>query len=242
MTKKESTNGNSKKRPKQAKSNFACQNMELNKVSPLTLAQKHAFEAWREGHDLMLSGFAGTGKTFVGTYLALATGLKVYIVRSAVPTRDMGFMPGSAKEKAAMYEGPYVDACCKLFGRGDAYQLLTQKGMVEFVTTSYLRGVTMDNCVVIVDEMQNLNFHELDTVITRVGINCRVIFLGDYTQTDFQRDSEKSGLKRFMNIVKRISGFEIIEFGINDIVRSERVKEYIIAKDQHDNPPSESGS
>lgn len=234
MAKKKEINGNSKRRPKEAKANFGLQNMELKQVNPLTLTQRHAFESWGEGNDLMLSGFAGTGKTFIGTYLGLSSGLKVYIVRSAVQTRDQGFMPGGPKEKAAMYEGPYVDACTKLFGRGDAYQLLCQKGMIEFVTTSFLRGITMDNCVVVVDEMQNLNFHELDTVITRVGINCRVIFLGDYTQTDLQRDSEKSGLKRFMNIVKRIDGFEIIEFGIDDIVRSERVKQYIIAKDHYD--------
>jgi phosphate starvation-inducible protein PhoH len=181
---------------------------------------------------MMFSGYAGTGKTFVATYLALTTGVKVYIVRSAVPTRDMGFMPGNAKEKAAMYEGPYIDACTKLFGRGDSYELMCQKGAIEFVTTSYLRGLTLDNCVVIVDEMQNMTFHELDTIITRAGINCRMIFLGDVTQTDLTRDSEKGGLKKFMAIISRLKSFDIIEYGINDIVRSERVKEYIIAKDQ----------
>ena len=180
----------------------------------------------------MMSGFAGTGKTFVATYLALTQGTKVYIVRSAVPTRDMGFMPGNAKEKAAMYEGPYIDACTKLFGRGDAYALLTAKGAIEFVTTSYLRGLTLDNCVVIVDEMQNMSFHELDTIITRAGVNCRLIFLGDVTQTDLTKDSEKAGLLKFIEIIKKLDWMDLVEFGIQDIVRSEKVKQYIIAKDK----------
>ncbi len=207
------------------------QNLELRQIQPMTGTQRRAFESWDDEYDLMFSGFAGTGKTFVACYLALQTGMKVYIVRSAVPTRDMGFMPGNLKEKAAMFEGPYVDACNKLFGRGDAYALLTAKGQVEFTTTSYLRGITLDNCVVIVDEMQNCSFHELDTIMTRAGENCRMIFLGDVTQTDLTKNDEKAGLKKFMSICERLQEFEVINFGISDIVRSERVKDYIIMKD-----------
>jgi phosphate starvation-inducible protein PhoH and related proteins len=223
-------NHNPKKRNKAPK--VTTLHMELNQTKPITMSQRHAFEAWEDGQDLLLSGYAGTGKTYVACYLAMSMGLKVYIVRSAVPTRDMGFMPGNAKEKASMYEGPYIDACSKLFGRSDAYSILSQKGYIEFVTTSYLRGLTLDNCVVIVDEMQNMNFHELDTIITRAGNNCRMVFLGDVTQTDLVRDAEKAGLKKFMSILERIDGFDIIEFGVHDIVRSDRVKQYIIAKDQ----------
>jgi phosphate starvation-inducible protein PhoH len=208
------------------------QNFELSTVQPITGAQRYAFEAWEDGQDLVLSGYAGTGKTFVACYLAFSEETRVYIVRSAVPTRDMGFMPGNAKEKAALYEGPYIDACSKLYGRSDAYSLLSQKGMVEFVTTSYLRGLTLEDCVVIVDEMQNMNFHELDTIITRAGENCRMVFLGDVTQTDLTRDSEKAGLKKFLSILERVESFDVIEFGVDDIVRSERVKQYIIAKDK----------
>jgi phosphate starvation-inducible protein PhoH and related proteins len=231
MTKRNSVNGDTKKRPKAA-SRIGIQNVEIRQIQPMTMAQRHAFEGWEEGLDLLFSGYAGTGKTFIATYFALTTGLKVYIVRSAVPTRDMGFMPGNAKEKASLYEGPYVDACTKLFGRGDAYSILTTKGVIEFVTTSYLRGLTLDNCVVIVDEMQNMNFHELDTIITRCGVNCRLIFLGDVTQTDLTRNDEKAGLKKFMSIIEKIDGFEIIDFGVDDIVRSDKVKQYIIAKDK----------
>lgn len=221
-----------KRRPKNTPSRIGIRSLEMRDVQPMTGTQRRVFESWDAGLDLMLSGYAGTGKTFLASFLALSTGLKVYIVRSAVPTRDMGFMPGNAKEKAAMYEGPYVDACNKIFGRGDAYELLTQKGHVEFVTTSYLRGLTLDNCVVICDEMQNCTFHELDTLMTRAGENCRLIFLGDVTQSDFVRDSDKKGLKKFMTIISEIRSFELIEFGISDIVRSEKVKDYIITKDR----------
>lgn len=228
--KNDNPNGNTKKRPKSPKLDF--KSMELKRVVPLTGTQRIAFEGWEDGQDLVLAGYAGTGKTYIAMYFALTMNVRVYVVRSAVPTRDMGFMPGNAKEKASLYEGPYIAACSKLFGRGDAYEVLSQKGVIEFVTTSYLRGLTLDDCVVIVDEMQNLNFHELDTVITRAGENCRMVFLGDVTQSDLQRDSEKAGLKKFLDIIERIDGFDIIDFGVEDIVRSERVKQYIIAKDE----------
>jgi phosphate starvation-inducible protein PhoH and related proteins len=228
--KKKNVSGDTKRRPKANR--IGLQNVEIRHIEPMTMSQRHAFEAWEEGLDLLFSGYAGTGKTFIATYFALTFAPKVYIVRSAVPTRDMGFMPGNAKEKASLYEGPYVDACTKLFGRGDAYGLLTTKGTIEFVTTSYLRGLTLDNCVVIVDEMQNMNFHELDTIITRCGINCRLIFLGDVTQTDLTKNEEKAGLKKFMKIIEKLDGFDIIDFGVDDIVRSDKVKQYIIAKDK----------
>lgn len=221
---------NGKRRPKQ-ESKIGVQNLELTRVLPLTMAQRHAMEAWDDGQDLVLSGFSGTGKTFIACYLALKTGLTVYVVRSAVPTRDMGFMPGNDKEKASYYEGPYVDACRKLFNRGDAYEILVKTGRIKFVTTSFLRGLTFDDCVVITDEVQNLNFHELDTVITRAGDNCRLIFSGDYRQTDFERDRDKEGLKKFLDILEKIETFDVIDHGIGDIVRSDRVRDYIIAKE-----------
>ena len=152
------------------------------------------------------------------------------MVRSVVPTRDMGFLPGNQKEKQRVYEQPYMSIATELFGRGDAYEVLKGKGLIDFISTSFVRGVTLDNCVVIVDECQNMTFHELDSVITRMGHNCRVIFCGDYRQSDLLRDSEKKGLKDFMRVLGTMKHFDIIEFTEDDIVRSPLVKEYIIAK------------
>lgn len=210
---------------------------ELTSVRPMTDNQAVAFEAWDNGQHIFQHGYAGTGKTFTSLYLALkdvkaGKFRKIYIVRSAVPTRDMGFMPGNAKEKAALYEGPYATVCSDLYGRGDAYEVLKQKGIIEFVTTSYIRGITLDDCVIFTDEIQNLNFHELDSVITRAGEGTRLIFSGDVTQTDFVRDQEKAGLKQFMRIVKTIKDFTFVNYGIDDIVRSDMVRDYIIAKDK----------
>lgn len=214
------------------------QNFRLGDVRPLTRNQDFVFRAWDAGKNLFLHGMAGTGKTFISLYLGIRSALgrddarRVYIVRSAVPTRDMGFLPGKASDKSEVYEAPYRAICSDLFGRADAYEVLKQKRVVEFVTTSYIRGITLSDCVVIVDEVQNLTLHELDSVITRAGENCRFIFLGDGRQTDFLRDSEKAGLAKFMSIIGEMHSFELAEFGISDICRSEMVKDYIIEKDR----------
>jgi phosphate starvation-inducible protein PhoH len=200
------------------------------------MTQKEALDILKMGHSVFLTGAAGTGKTFISIYLALndILNLKLYhkliIVRSVVPSRDMGFLPGNVKEKARVYEEPYMNICNDLFGRGDAYDILKHKNIVEFTTTSHLRGITMDNSIVLVDEMQNLVFSELNTVVTRIGENCKILFCGDFRQTDLLKDKERSGLFTFKNILGRIDGFDSIEFDVDDIVRSKLVKDYIIAK------------
>lgn len=212
----------------------------LKRITPLTQAQKDVFEAYDEGYHLMLHGVAGTGKTFIGLYLALSSVLetgeygKVYIVRSVVPSRDMGFLPGNHKEKSKVYEVPYADICSRLFDRGDAYDLLRTKNIIEFMTTSFVRGITLDNCVLIVDEVQNMSPMELHSLMTRVGENCRVIFSGDVNQDDLtsERKKEYSGLRDFLKIIEAMEEFDFIEFNVNDIVRSNLVKSYIIAKDK----------
>lgn len=209
-------------------------NFELKRIEPLTDNQQKVFES-RDDHQL-LYGVAGTGKTFLSMYLALDDIVnreyysKFYIVRSVVSSRNMGFLPGNEKEKAAVYEEPYNAACSELFGRGDAYGYLKQKGVIEFKTTSFIRGITLDNCVVFVDEFQNMTAHELNSVITRVGKNCRLILSGDCRQDDLQQHREKSGAWDTMQIVKRMDSFRCVEFGFDDIVRSDFVKEYIIAR------------
>jgi len=214
-------------------------NFKLKNVEPLTNNQKLTFEAYRKEKNLMLHGIAGTGKSFISLYLSMNQILnddprykKIIIVRSVVPTRDMGFLPGNNKEKTKVYEAPYLAIFSELFGRGDAYEYLKQKGLVDFISTSFIRGVTLNDCIIVVDEIANMTLHELDSVITRVGNNCKVIFCGDFRQSDFTRSHEKDGLKDFMRIVQKMKSFEFIDFNENDIVRSAMVKEYIITKDK----------
>ena len=202
--------------------------LSLAEIEPLTKNQLIAFESDK---NLILHGIAGTGKTFISCYLAFDDMVKgVYnnlvIIRSAVPTRDIGFLPGTEKEKASVYEEPYKEIALELFQRGDAYEILKTKGLVHFMTTSFVRGITLKETVIIIDECQNMTFHELDSIITRVGTNCRVIFCGDFRQSDLKTN----GLESFMEILKNMGSFDFIDFEIKDIVRSEFVKDYIIAK------------
>lgn len=213
------------------------QHFSLRKIHPLTDNQENTFRAYDSGQNLMLHGVAGTGKTYISMYLALEEVLKpnskynkIVVIRSVVPSRDMGFLPGSAKEKAKVYEEPYKEICDDLFGRGDGYDILRMKGLVEFATTSFLRGVTFRDAIVIVDEFQNMNLAELDTVITRIGHNCKIIFCGDIRQSDFVKREERQGMLTFMKIIDRMNIFQKIEFEVADIVRSALVKNYIISK------------
>ncbi len=203
-------------------------NLKLQEVRPLTTNQKEAFNSQ---NNLVLHGLAGTGKTFISSYLAYHDIEREYlnnlvIIRSAVPTRDIGFLPGTDKEKSAVYEEPYKDIATELFDRGDAYEILKQKGLVQFMTTSFIRGLTLRDSCIIVDECQNMSFHELDSIITRVGENCRIIFCGDFRQSDLKRNE----LLGWLKILRRMEEFDFIEFGVEDIVRSDFVKKYIIAK------------
>lgn len=214
-------------------------NFTLKHINPLTENQKTSFENYNSGKNLMLHGIAGTGKSFISMYLSLKDVLgennnykKVVIVRSVVPTRDMGFLPGNSKEKAKVYEAPYYAICTELFGRGDAYDYLKNKGIIEFISTSFIRGITLNDCIIIVDEIANMTLHELDSVITRVGKNCRIIFSGDFRQSDFTREHERNGLVDFMKIIQRMRSFAFVDFNENDIVRSSMVKDYIIQKDK----------
>jgi len=213
-------------------------NFVLKKIEPLTENQKISFNAYRNEKNLMLHGIAGTGKSFISTYLALDELInkqhskyeKLIIVRSVVPTREMGFLPGNTKEKSKVYESPYYAICSELFGRGDAYDYLKNKNLIEFMTTSFIRGITLNNCIVIVDEMANCTLHELDSVITRIGKNCKVMFCGDFRQSDFVKQNDKKGLLDFLRIIRKMDAFEFIDFDENDICRSSMVKQYIIEK------------
>ena len=212
-------------------------------IDPLTDNQRKLFDSYKEQKHIVAYGCAGTGKTFITLYNALQDVLderspyeRVYIVRSLVATREIGFLPGSHDDKADIYQIPYKNMVKYMFQMpSDAdfemlYGNLKSQETVKFWSTSFLRGTTLDNAIVIVDEFQNLNFHELDSIITRVGENTKIMFCGDATQSDLQKTNERNGIVDFMSVLRKMPSFDIIEFGVDDIVRSGLVKEYIIAK------------
>lgn len=208
----------------------------LKDLEPLTDNQAKVFDSYYHGKCLMLHGDAGTGKTFISMYLALQEILeskrfkKLVIVRSTEPVRKEGFLPGTAKEKAAVYESPYQAICTQLFGRSDAYHLLKTRGKVEFISTAYIRGITLDDSIILVDEIQNLNSAECNTIITRVGDRSKIMFCGDLRQTDLVKGRETTGLIDFLKIIRKMNSFDVVEFGPKDIVRSGLVRQYILAR------------
>ena len=210
---------------------------DLYQIEPQTENQGKVFKLWDEGENLILAGSAGTGKTFVALYLALDEMLnepeydKIIIVRSIVSVREIGYLPGKLEEKTAVFETPYRMICDELFDGSTTYNKMINSHQIQFETTSYIRGKTFDRAIIVVDEMQNLNFHELDSIMTRVGENCRIIFAGDYLQSDFKSDGEKDGLMKFLNIIERMSSFSMVQFGWGDIVRSGIVRDYIMTKE-----------
>lgn len=208
----------------------------LVKLDPLTQNQKLAFDSFASGNHLCLDGSAGTGKTFISLYLALEAVFnkeyeKVIIVRSAVPTRDMGFLPGTQEEKEDAYTAPYKAIVNDLFEDSDAWTKLTSGRQIEFLTTSFIRGITLKNAIVIIDESQNCTYHELCSVITRLGEDCRFIMAGDYYQSDFTRKGDQNGISYFINIIKNMRAFDHIEFKWEDIVRSGFVRDFIMTKE-----------
>lgn len=211
---------------------------DLNTIEPITKNQTRVFDFYNKDYSLVMAGSAGTGKTFMAMYLALQDVLdkqtpykKVVIVRSIVPTRDIGFLPGNEEEKKDAYTGPYKSICSELFGDPEAWDKLKNTSVIDFISTSFIRGMTLNDCVIIVDEMQNLNFHELDSVITRVGNNCKFVMCGDYYQSDFEKEKDRNGILKFLEIVEQLTKFRIIEFTWQDIVRSDFVRDYIMTKE-----------
>ena len=228
---------------KQMKRRKPINNDMLVNIEPLTPAQEKVFEFWNNNQNLFMYGAAGTGKTFVALYLALKEVLKeetpydkVYIVRSLVSTREIGFLPGDHEDKSSLYQIPYKNMVKYMFEMPDdnsfemLYGNLKAQETISFWSTSFIRGTTLDKAIVIVDECQNLNFHELDSIITRVGEDTKIIFCGDVHQSDLVKTNERNGILNFMSILQLMKEFGMIEFGIDDIVRSGLIRSYLVSK------------
>ena len=225
------------------KKNKELNHQQLVTIKPITDNQKQVFATWKKGKNQFLFGSAGTGKTFVSLYLALNDIFdlkkpyeRVILVRSLIPTREIGFLPGDEEDKAALYQVPYQNMVQFMFEMPNEqafnglYDKLKGQGSLFFLSTSFLRGLTFDNSIIIVDECQNLNFHELDTIITRVGQDSKIVFCGDFDQSDLQKTNEKNGLHDFLRILEEMEEFNCTEFTIGDIVRSGFVRNYLINK------------
>jgi len=228
---------------RQTKKKKALGNEYLLDIDPLTDNQRKLYDAYAEGKHLVAYGCAGTGKTFITLYNALREVLdektpyeKIYLVRSLVATREIGFLPGSYEDKSDIYQIPYKNMVKYMFQMPSdvefemLYGNLKSQETIKFWSTSFLRGTTLDNSIVIVDEFQNCTAHELDSIITRVGENSKIMFCGDASQSDLQKTNERNGIVDFMNVLRKMPSIDIIEFGVDDIVRSGLVKEYILAK------------
>ena len=215
----------------------------MREIEPLTDNQKSLFSSYESGKNLVAYGAEGTGKTFITLYNALCDVLdqsspydKIYIVRSLVATREIGFLPGDHEDKSSLYQIPYKNMVKFMFQMpSDAdfemlYGNLRAQDTISFWSTSFIRGTTLDKAIILVDEFQNLNFHELDSIMTRVGASSKIMFCGDATQTDLVKQNERNGIIDFMRILRLMSSVDLIEFGVEDIVRSGLVKEYILAK------------
>ena len=215
--------------------------LKLRDIGPITDNQITTFRAYDKGDNLFLHGCAGTGKTFISMYLALkeiesgnTRRHRLVIIRTAQSSKDIGFLPGDEKRKLEVYEAPYKAICAELYNRGDAYDILKQKGIIEFHSTSFLRGTTIDDSIILIDECQNQRYVELRTVLTRTGDRSRVVLCGDTKQDDLtsERYKESSGLSDMMRVFSRMSDMTAVQFEIDDIVRSGFVRDFIIAENE----------
>jgi len=215
----------------------------MREVEPLTDSQKELYKCYENNQNIVAYGAAGTGKTFITLYNALKDVLsdktpyeKIYLVRSLVATREIGFLPGDHEDKSYLYQIPYKNMVKYMFQLPTEadfemlYDNLKAQGTIGFWSTSFIRGTTFDKAIIIVDEFQNLNYHELDSIITRVGEDTKIMFCGDATQSDLTKQNEKNGIMDFMKILRIMPSIDIIEFGVEDIVRSGLCKEYLVAK------------
>ena len=219
---------------------------DLKNIQPKTYSQERVFDQYQDGYSLLLTGSAGTGKTFLAVYLALQEILagrsnfkKIILIRSTAPIRDMGHLPGTAEEKTAPFEAPYSSLCDDMFVRYNQYEKLKEAGIIEFISTSFIRGVTFKDCIVVVEEAQNMNYEEISSAITRAGSNCKFMICGDTKQSDLlYKKNDVSGLAKFIDICKMIPSFRGVHFTMEDCVRSGLCKEFLIAEERYEDKES----
>jgi phosphate starvation-inducible protein PhoH len=210
---------------------------DLKTIQPITDAQSQMFEQYLQGDNVVAYGCPGTGKTLLALYLAMCDILdqrtpyqRLIIVRSAVASRDQGYLKGTLEEKESVFETPYKDIFAFLFGRASTYEDMKKAGLIEFMSTSYVRGLTWDNCIVVVDEIQNCNWHEINSVVTRVGDDSKMVLAGDIKQTDLLKSNKDvCGMGHLLEVVERMDEMSSVQFTSDDIVRSAFVKAWIIA-------------
>lgn len=213
---------------------------DLKSIPPLNTPQKTMQKSFLDNYHIVADGSAGTGKTFWGIYLALNELLsnsdmeRIVIIRSAVATRDIGYLPGDEKEKMSVFERPYIDVFDEVFKMKGSYERMKERGIIEFMPTSFIRGLNWNNAIVVVDEVQNLNFHEINSVLTRLGKDSRVILCGDYIQSDLNKSkNDVTGMQKFLRVIQRMNHtFDYVRFTTNDIVRSEFVRDWIVALEE----------
>jgi len=212
---------------------------DIHAVKPLTATQEEMFHSFYQGQHICAHGSAGTGKTFLALYLAINEVIeqgigasRIIIVRSPVQLREIGHMPGDLEEKISFFETPYKDIMADLFNRSATYDNMKEAGIIEFMPTTFIRGLTWDDAIVIVDEGQNMSFHEINSIMTRLGENSRIIFTGDLPQSDLTRRNDISGMGQFMKIAENMKDFSSVGFTKHDIVRSNFVKRWIIASEE----------
>lgn len=229
--------GSRKRKAKPVKAKF--DNLSARKIEPITEAQRLMFESFKQGQNVVACGSAGTGKTFTACALALQEVFaqrksKIVLVRSAVPTRSMGYLPGDLGDKTLVYTVPFRQIVNDICENGTAYDILTTKGVIEFMTTSFIRGITLDDSIVIVDEVQSMTWHELNSLVTRCGKNTQLILCGDTKQNDLiTNKNDVSGFADFLKVTESMDEFDIIKFFPQDIVRSGLVKSWILACERH---------
>lgn len=202
-------------------------------VKPKTLGQKKYIEAIRKNTITLGAGPAGTGKTYLAVAMAVTAFRakevnRIILTRPAVEAGEkLGFLPGDLQQKVDPYLRPLYDALFDMLG-AEAFQRYQERGSIEVAPLAYMRGRTLDDSFIILDEAQNTTKEQMKMFLTRLGFNSKMVVTGDITQIDLP-DGKKSGLTQAMRILKNIPDIAIQEFTEKDVVRHRLVQDIIKA-------------